>query len=43
MFMLDIRDAAGTPQYIMEGKTAALRGFFFLMPLPADLEDLYDY
>ena len=42
MFMLDIKDAASTPQYTMEGKTAALKGSFFPTPPPADLEDLHD-
>ena len=41
--MLDIRDAVGTPQHIIEGKIAALRGSFFLMPPPADLKDLHNY
>ena len=41
--MLDIKDTAGTPQYTVKKKIVALRDFFFLILLLADLEDLYDY
>ena len=40
--MLNIRDAAGTPQCTIEGKTVAFKGFFFLTPPPADLKNLYN-
>ena len=42
-FTPDIRDAAGTPQRTVEGKTAALRDSFFPTPPPVDLKDLHNY
>ena len=42
-FTPDIKDAMGTPQRTIEGKTIALKASFFLIPPPTDLKDLHNY